>query len=110
MRSDKIWDDAIEQLNDEDRKKVNVPEKHDVLLKLLSLAESKKEDRERRKWRITRKNGEVVIVTDVLQKLVKWVRYFRATGDNMVQYDPGHAAVPWACVRFILEVRSPPLI
>lgn len=28
-------------------------------------------------------------------------------GDTIVQYDPGHAALPWAAVRFVLQVSKP---
>lgn len=29
---------------------------------------------------------------------------FKVVGDQAVQYDPGHAALPWACVRFFLQL------
>ena len=57
-------------------------------------------------WSFKRKNGEVVFVRDVLAKAAKWVNHFKAVGDIAVQYDPVHAALPWAGVRFLLNVSD----
>lgn len=27
----------------------------------------------------------------------------QAVGDALMQYDPGHAALPWAAIRFLLQ-------
>ena len=35
---------------------------------------------------------------------MRWVRKFVEVGDVVAQYDPGHAALPWALVRFVLQV------
>jgi hypothetical protein len=35
---------------------------------------------------------------------MEWVDKFKTIGDNAIQYDPAHAALPWAGVRFILQV------
>lgn len=57
-----------------------------------------------RSWSFKRKNGEKVIVRDVLAKVAKWVSHFKEVADIAVQYDPVHAALPWAGVRFLLNV------
>lgn len=31
---------------------------------------------------------------------------FKGVGDVAVQYDPGHAALPWAAIRFLLQVST----
>jgi predicted nicotinamide N-methyase len=49
-------------------------------------------------------NGEVFFVHDVLKKTASWIKKFIEVGDTIVQYDPGHAALPWAALRFILQV------
>ena len=36
--------------------------------------------------------------------MVNWIDKFKQIGDTVVQYDPGHAALPWAGVRFILQI------
>ena len=58
-----------------------------------------------KQWRYKRKSGEIVILRDLFGKVVKWLQRFREIGDIVVQYDPVHAALPWAGVRFLLEVR-----
>ena len=50
------------------------------------------------------KRSRRVIVRDLADKLINWVSKFVAVGDTIIQYDPGHAAIPWAIVRFILQV------
>ena len=42
----------------------------------------------------------------VLDSIVSWVKKFIAIGDIAVQYDPAHAALPWAALRFVLQVNT----
>ena len=57
------------------------------------------------------KRSKRIIVRDLADKLISWVSKFVAVGDTLIQYDPGHAAIPWAIIRFLLQVckTSPPL-
>jgi len=57
-----------------------------------------------RQWKFTKHNGEVVVIRDSLQKVVEWIHKFREVGDMVMQYDPAHAALPWAGVRLLLQV------
>lgn len=45
---------------------------------------------------------------DLFGKIVKLVDLFQQVGDPAVQYDPVHAALPWAGVRCLLQVRYKP--
>ncbi|KAF8246975.1 hypothetical protein K440DRAFT_661713 [Wilcoxina mikolae CBS 423.85] len=45
-----------------------------------------------------------IVVSEVTDKLVSWIEKFKAVGDTIVQFDPTHAALPWAAVRFILQI------
>lgn len=47
-----------------------------------------------------------MIVRDVLGKMVKWIDHFKKISDIAIQYDPVHAALPWAGVRFLLQVSQ----
>ena len=49
-----------------------------------------------------------VVLRDVFAKIAFWVEKFVEVGDVAVQYDPGHAALPWALVRFLLKVLLHP--
>ena len=50
------------------------------------------------------KRSRRAIVRDLADRLINWVSKFVAVGDTLMQYDAGHAAIPWAIVRFILQV------
>jgi len=50
------------------------------------------------------KRSKRVIVRDLADKLINWMSKFVAVGDALMQYDTGHAAIPWAIIRFILQV------
>lgn len=56
---------------------------------------------------IKTRSGEVA-VRDVINKMVFWVNKFIAIGDNAIQYDPAHAALPWAAFRLLLQVHLSP--
>ena len=43
---------------------------------------------------------------DLFGKVIRWIDLFKQVGDAAVQYDPVHAALPWAGVRFLLQVRG----
>jgi ankyrin repeat domain-containing protein 50 len=42
---------------------------------------------------------------DVAEKVIVWINKFKEIGDIAVSSDPVHAALPWAGVRFLLQVR-----
>ena len=44
------------------------------------------------------------MLRDVAEKIVHWVNKFKEIGDVAVNFDPVHASLPWAGVRFLLEV------
>jgi hypothetical protein len=93
-------------MSDEDRKNINfsLPDKLNILSDLLELTMQSKQECIKKRWRYTRKSGETVIFVDLFSKIVKWINLFKEVGDIAVQYDPVHAALPWAGVRFLLQV------
>lgn len=52
---------------------------------------------------VQRKRGNPIILRELLSRIVSCVNQFKDVGDIITQYDPGHAALPWAAVRFILQ-------
>ena len=54
-------------------------------------------------WKIKFREEEVVL-RDVGMKILRWVDTFKQIGDVIVQFDPVHAALPWAGFRLILQV------
>ena len=65
----------------------------------------KKEECESKQWTIHAGNGRTVTIRNIFEKIAQWIWKYVAVGDVAVQYDPAHAALPWAIIRFILQVR-----
>src|SRR5277367_4334457 len=105
--SNDLWAHAATELSDDDRHNINFSrEKHQILEELLVLAKGSEKKCIEKRWRYTRKSGETVILRDLFGKIVKWINIFKQIGDNAIQYDPVHAALPWAAVRFLLQVNT----
>ena len=49
----------------------------------------------------------MIDLRDRADKILEWVEKFKQIGDIAVQYDPVHAALPWAGIRFLLQVWTP---
>ena len=102
-----LWDQALKQLSDVDKRYVGVDQadKRAVLEELLKVVTEKKRICDQKQLKYTKANGQVVEVRKVLDNVVDFVKRFRDVGDAAVQYDPVHAALPWAGVRLLLQVR-----
>ena len=73
----------------------------------MHIVEEEKRKCEHRQLALKRRRGkDSIILRDVFAKIAVWVQKFVKVGDIAIQYDPGHAALPWAGVRFILTVRA----
>lgn len=107
VTSTNLWDRAVEKLNEEDKRNVNFErqDKRAILVALSEEVQRKKELCISQRLKYRRKNGERVVLYDVYEKMVKWIDTFKQIGDVALQYDPGYAALPWAGVRFFLQVR-----
>lgn len=104
-----LWASALENLTENDRQQLafyDGQDRLDILSNLQVFTESAKELCIKKRWRFSRRgrNGETIVLRDIFTKMVVWINMFKQIGDTVVQYDPGHAALPWAGVRFILQV------
>ena len=70
---------------------------------ILFVTQSQREEMWKKRLSVKRRNGERVLLYDIFGKTAKWVQKFISVGDAAVQYDPAHAALPWAAVRFVLQ-------
>ncbi|KAL9066249.1 MAG: hypothetical protein Q9161_007706 [Pseudevernia consocians] len=105
--SSDLWVAALNQLNEEDRKLVDFDgqRKLDILSDLGQLVSNAKENSIKERWRFHRPgDGQTVILRDLFSKIAVWIDRFKEVGDIVVQYDPVHAALPWAGVRFLLQL------
>lgn len=102
-----LWDQAVAALKDKDKQNIDFQrtDKHAILADILEEVQKKKQACIERRLKYKRKNGEFVVLYDVYEKMLKWVTKFKEVGDVAMQYDPGHAALPWAAIRFFLQVR-----
>jgi hypothetical protein len=65
----------------------------------------KRDECVKKQWVLyTNKNGEKIMVREIFNRMSDWINKFKEVGDMAVQYDPGHATLPWAAVRFFLQV------
>ena len=105
-----LWDKALDILTEDDQRQIRTSQddKRAALEQMLELVEKSKEDKVRSQLVISRKDGKPLVLRDLLGKIVTCINKFREVGDNVVQYDPAHAALPWAAVRFVLQVRFLP--
>lgn len=113
--SSDLWAIALAKISPEDRQYIDFAsqDKLDVLTDLQALTSDAKDRSIKDRWRFRRPGhggeGETVILRDLFSKIVTWIDHFKRIGDIIVQYDPGHAALPWAGVRFLLQVSRPSL-
>ncbi|KAL6794836.1 hypothetical protein GGI42DRAFT_363259 [Trichoderma sp. SZMC 28013] len=101
-----LWEAALQKLPDSEKSLISVENgnKLEILHQILALAEDKKEICLQRRWKFKKKGGEVVIIRDKLEKIMTWITRLKEVGSTIVQYDPVHAAVPWAGILIILQV------
>jgi hypothetical protein len=110
--SSDLWLKALEKLSQQDKDSIRdlVPQSTGgvksgatVLDELCMLALKQREKCEEKRWKFSF-NGQQVILRDVAQKLFYWLQKFKEAGDVAVNFDPVHAALPWAAFRFLLQV------
>lgn len=102
-----LWKDAFDTLPEQDKSTLEFARAATQFdpKSLLDTVGSKRQECVSKQWNLyTRKDGEKAKVRDVFEKLSGWIDKFKDVGDVIVQYDPGHAALPWAAVRFCLQV------
>lgn len=108
-----LWESAFKCLNDTDREILQkhihslAPSNSFIVVDSLvqSVAERKTEiDRKRGGMLTFSWKGRVFNLAKVMDDIVAWADRFKAIGDNLVQYDPGHLTLPWAGARFLLQV------
>jgi hypothetical protein len=115
--SSDLWAQALQRLPTGDRAKLNSDPSvaawaqgrtgsetlPDLLEQLHDLAKRNKKQYDTKSWSF-KLHGRDYILRDVAGKVVEWVNLFKQVGDVAIQHDPGYAALPWAGVRFLLEV------
>ncbi|KAF8426195.1 hypothetical protein EV426DRAFT_592825 [Tirmania nivea] len=115
--SRKLWVTAFKNLNDSERETLNthiietlqIPSGNTLTLTiegLIQLVAKRKMEIDNKRggiWTFTWKSKKFNMVK-VLDNIISWADRFKAIGDTIVQYDPGHMALPWAAARFLLQI------
>lgn len=101
-----LWAIAIGKVTDDDKAQLNVyrSDKVAVLDDILSSVREKQNVCLQKRWVFKKGSGESLVVRDLIDKIAVWVGKFIKVGDVAVQYDTTHAALPWAAVRFLLQL------
>lgn len=106
-----LWASAMANLKEADRKLLAFDTDDKTHNKIDPLDDLEQTTREayatciHKRWQITIPgHGKKVIVRDVLSKIAHWIEMFKSVGDQVISYDPGHAALPRAGIRFLLQI------
>lgn len=97
-----LWKTAIDSvdLQVKDRLAPTKTLVRDIVYEVLKEAKVRHNESVKKRSRLP--NG--IIVRDVMEKNVHWVNCFKEVGDNAIQFDPGHAALPW--LRYEIPSRQ----
>ena len=76
---------------------------HSSVKRVHAAVQEKLDECTRKRWKYIRSDGQEVVLWDVLTKIMDWVIKFKEVGDVAIQCDAGHAALPWAAIRFMLQ-------
>ena len=104
-----LWLEAADTLNEKEKQLLNFMELRstNVANSVLEVAEKQRQLSIQNAWSFSFK-GKKVVVRDVIGNILKWIKKFQKVIDFAVSMDmSGHAALPWACVKFVLEVSCP---
>lgn len=106
-----LWKDALQKLSSGDQEAVGGLEISlsaqkpfsETMQELLDLTTKVQDKCQSKSYKFSFK-GKEIIMRDVAGKIIFWLNKFKEVGDVAVNFDPVHASLPWAGVRFLLQV------
>ncbi|KAF4485947.1 Ankyrin-1 [Colletotrichum fructicola Nara gc5] len=103
-----IWAAAIKTLGDDLKSTIDPAQlsKRAVVEDVLAATAKAKKSCDEKSSYISTPKGKKIPVRHILNKVDKWASNFKQLGDACVQFDPIHAALPWAGVCFILKIAA----
>ena len=102
-----LWDITLQKLSLEERaaiQQTTLNSKLEIVEKLHGVVQQKRDECREKQWKF-RFQGQEIILRDLAEKIIFGLNKFKEIGDVAVNFDPVHAALPWAGVRFLLQVR-----
>ena len=109
-----LWTKALKKLDDDDKKRIGeiVPSPRsgtkstvDLFDQLLQAAEDRRQECLIKRWAFEFRERKFVL-RDLLDKMIVCINTFKAVGDVAANFDVGHFSLPWAAVRFLLQVSA----
>ena len=103
-----LWNTAQQKLSIEDQAlfDTNGDDKRKILEEILGAVRKQQADALHKRWKVQNMYGKHVFLRDVCGKVLRWVKEFMSVVDVAVSFDPVHTALPWAGIRFLLQVRA----
>lgn len=106
-----LWADALKNLSKDEQQTVqNINSGQGSqttfvldIEELVQLTRKKQQECEEKAYKFDFQ-GRKIILRDVAEKIVSWLNKFKNVGDIAVNFDPVHASLPWAGIRFLLQV------
>ncbi|KAF7537616.1 hypothetical protein G7054_g3585 [Neopestalotiopsis clavispora] len=83
----------------------NASEGDNLIEKVKRAANSLCTESEQKAWKID-VGARTVVLRNVVSRIIDCLNKFKDIGDLAVQYDPVHAALPWAAFRFLLQAAT----
>ncbi|UPK94871.1 hypothetical protein LCI18_005806 [Fusarium solani-melongenae] len=104
-----LWDEAMGRLSEDDKAWINGNSQQFLdssgpgVRDIIDLVDQKRQECEAKRWTTVKIFSTTINLSDLASNAITWLNKFKEVGDTIVQYDPGHAALPWAATRFILQ-------
>ncbi|KAI8715924.1 hypothetical protein NCS52_01101400 [Fusarium sp. LHS14.1] len=104
-----LWDEAMGRLPEEDKAWINCNSQRSLdssgtgVHGIIDLVDQKRQQCEAKRWTTASLFNTTIDLSDLASNAITWLNKFKEVGDIIVQYDPSHAALPWAATRFILQ-------
>ena len=100
-----LWARALDGLSAKDRNTLETNETGSNLdiEEILEEVRAKRETCLKNQWEFEL-CGRSVNLRYQADKIISWLEKFKEVGDIAIQQDPSHAALPWAGIRFLLQV------
>jgi hypothetical protein len=106
-----LWFDALQTLSEDEQLAIQNIQPTQATQRPLSgrieelvrMTRTKQDECEKKSYKF-HFQGKEIILRDIAEKIVLWLDTFKAIGDVVVNFDPVHAGLPWAGVRFLLQV------
>lgn len=104
-----LWHEALKTLSYDEQQELEFARgtTHPTPTSVLAAITDKKNECVKKQWVLyVNKKGEKIMIRELFNGISDWIHRFRTIGDVAVQYDSAHAALPWAAVRFFLQVMT----